>query len=444
MRKLWGCVVVALVLLVLLAGCGGGDSGGDISGTMVGPLGGTAQSADGNCTAEFPPGALDQMTTITLQPTTTVPTQQEMIANTAYRCGPQSTDFNTAVTLTIKYAQSAIAVGVDESELDIARVVGGAWQRIPSSVADPNANEVTAPIAGFSTFAILGSPVVPSEEYVFENKWGTQGTSSSEFGPMGGIAYQSATVYVTDMVPINIERIQRFGQDSSFLGQCQGWDARAGAPGGLTVDASGDIYTSIADDVFTKIDSTCGPILAHEAADLGLAKFRPSDVAVDSQGNIYIADMVNSQIIKLDASGQYVATIGSYGGGDGQFNGVGGIAIGPNDNIYASDHLGDRMQKLDSTGTFINAWGTSGEDQGEFHNPRGIDVDTNGDVYVADSVGNRVQKFDTDGNFITEFGENGTGDGQFTFPTDVAVEPDGSAVYVLDVLNYRVQKFVKQ
>ncbi len=59
-------------------------------------------------------------------------------------------------------------------------------------------------------------------------------------------------------------------------------------------------------------------------------------------------------------------------------------------------------------------------------------------------VGNRVRKFDSDGNFMTGFGVPGAGDGQFNLPTDVAVTPAGDTVYVMDVLNNRVQKFVRR
>ncbi|MFO7945795.1 MAG: hypothetical protein R6V19_03135, partial [Armatimonadota bacterium] len=378
-------------------------------------------------------------TEITIDTQQNCPGGDGVIANTCYNCGPDGLNFNTAVQLTIKYAQSDVAVGVDETQLQIAKAVTGGWDPIENSVADPNANEVTADINSFSIYAILGSPIVPQEEYVFESKWGTEGDANNEFGGMGGIAYESGTVYVTDMVPVTIERVQFFDADGWYLGQCQGWDDRAGAPGGITVDFIGDIYSSIADDVFTKTDNTCGLIFNREAADLGLASFKPSDVAVDAGGAIYVAEMINNRITKLDAGGNFVQTIG-----EGQFSGAGGVAVGPDGSIYASDHSQHRILKFDSSGTYVGGWGAPGDAPEQFQHPRGIDVDSNGDVYVADSVGNRVQKFDSDGNFITEFGEMGTGDGQFKFPTDVAVTPDGNSVYVCDTLNHRVQKFVRQ
>ncbi len=441
MRK---CYVVLIIVgvLALVAGCGGGssgDTGENGNDTLIGPQGGTVTSDNGNCTAVFPAGALAQATEITIDTRQNCPAGDGVIANTCYNCGPDGLNFNAAVEITIKYAQTDIAVGVDESQLQIAKAVTGGWDPIENSVADPNNNEVTAEVNGFSIYAILGSPIAPQEDYVFDTKWGTQGNANNQFGVMGGIAYQAGTIYVTDMVPVVTERIQRFDEDGSYLGQCQGWDARTGAAGGISVDGAGAIYSSIADDVFTKTDNTCGLIFNREAADLGMASFRPSDVAVDPSGDIYVAEMNNNRITTLDAGGNFVQTIG-----ESDFNMCGGVAVAPDGSIYGSDHLGDRMLKFDAGGTLLNAWGTHGAEARNFLNPRGIDVDSNGDVYVADSVANRVQKFDSDGNFITEFGEAGTGNGQFEFPTDVAVTPDGNSVYVVDTLNYRVQKFVRQ
>jgi DNA-binding beta-propeller fold protein YncE len=260
---------------------------------------------------------------------------------------------------------------------------------------------------------------------------------------MGGIAYRDGKVYVAGFIPLNLERIQRFDANGVFLGKCTDFELEGGASGGMDVDSSGDMYTSVV-DVFSKVAANCGLLISRDATDLGLVEFRPTDVAIDGAGNIFVAEMSKHRVTRLNANGDFVDHIGSQGTGDGQFSSVGGVAVAPDGSIYASDHLGDRVLKFTNAGAFVSAFGETGDGNSQFHSPRGIDVDDDGDVYVADSVGNRVQKFDENGAFITAFGSEGDDEGEFDFPTDVAVTPDGSTVYVMDMLNYRVQKFVEQ
>ena len=79
-------------------------------------------------------------------------------------------------------------------------------------------------------------------------------------------------------------------------------------------------------------------------------------------------------------------------------------------NIYVTDGLGpnNRVVKLDKEGRFIAHWGATGSAAGEFRGPKAIAVDKTGDVYVADSGNKRVQVFGSDGTFKREFGNVGT------------------------------------
>jgi len=292
--------------------------------------------------------------------------------------------------------------------------------------------------------ALVALCPVAAEEYVYAGQWGSQGTGPGQFTVFGGIACAGGQVYVTDMVPLLTERVQVFDGSGTLLGDGTDWDEEKGVAGGVDADGIGSIYTTVV-DVFTKMDGTFALLLRRELADLtGLAVFRPTDVAVGLSGDVYLAEMAQHRIVRLSPAGDYVATLGSYGAGDGQFNFVGGVAVAPDGSVYASDHLGNRVLKFDAAGQFVAAWGEAGTEPGQFTNPRGIDVDDAGNVYVADWIGQRVQKFDAAGGFICAFGERGAGDGQFDGPVDVAVTGDGSAVYVADLLNCRVQEFVRQ
>lgn len=166
----------------------------------------------------------------------------------------------------------------------------------------------------------------------------------------------------------------------------------------------------------------------------------PIGVAVDSSGNVYVADFGNYRIQKFDSSGAFVSQIGGSGTGDGQFSVPYDIAVDSSGNIYVVDEDLNRVQKFDSSGAFVTKWGSTGTGDGQFTNPTGICLDSSGNVYVAERTNNRIQKFDSNGTFISKFGTSGTGDGQFNASFDVAVDTGGN-IYVTDSSNHRIQKF---
>jgi len=166
----------------------------------------------------------------------------------------------------------------------------------------------------------------------------------------------------------------------------------------------------------------------------------PEDVAVDSSGNVYVADTWNNRIQKFTSTGTFITKWGSSGSGDGQFSSPTGVAVDSEGNVYVVDYWNHRIQKFSSTGTFITKWGTDGSGNGQFNNPQDVAVDSSGNVYVADTWNNRIQKFTSTGTFITKWGSSGSGDGQFSFPVGVAVDSSDN-VYVADEYNYRIQKF---
>ena len=166
----------------------------------------------------------------------------------------------------------------------------------------------------------------------------------------------------------------------------------------------------------------------------------PNGIAVDKDGNMYVADTSNHRIQKLASDGTFQKTWGSLGTSDGQFQYPAGIAVDATGNVYVADSSNDRIQKFASDGTFQKTWGSSGTSDGQFKRPVGIAVDATGNVYVADSTNHRIQKFASDGTFQKTWGSSGTSDGQFDQPVGIAVDATGN-VYVADKNNHRIQKF---
>jgi tripartite motif-containing protein 71 len=69
------------------------------------------------------------------------------------------------------------------------------------------------------------------------------------------------------------------------------------------------------------------------------------------------------------------------------------VAVDSSGNVYVADLGNHRIQKFDSEGTFMAKWGSRGEGDGEFRGPSGVAVDSSNNVYVSDQGNNRIQKF---------------------------------------------------
>ncbi len=162
----------------------------------------------------------------------------------------------------------------------------------------------------------------------------------------------------------------------------------------------------------------------------------PRGVAVDAQGNLYVADTKNNRIQKLSPMGESLAMWGEQGDQPGQFKDPHGIAVGPDGSVYVADTWNHRVQKFDANGKFIKAW----QPDPGFWGPRGIAVDKDGVVFVTDTGNKRIVSFNKDGVQIEYWGADGSAPGQLIEPVGIATNPAGE-VLVADTGNRRLQFF---
>ncbi len=171
----------------------------------------------------------------------------------------------------------------------------------------------------------------------------------------------------------------------------------------------------------------------------------PAGLTIDSQGNLYVTDILNHRVQKFDAEGKFLAQVGGNGSGEGQFNEPWGIAVDLEGNLWVADTFNHRIQKFDSDFNFLLAFGipvTSQEDPEPegFWGPRDVAIDTEGNVWVVDTGTGRAVKYSTEGIFLQAFGGMGEGSGQFQEPTAIEIAPGGD-IFVADSGNRRVQRF---
>jgi len=164
----------------------------------------------------------------------------------------------------------------------------------------------------------------------------------------------------------------------------------------------------------------------------------PSGIAVDSNGNVLVADTGNGRIEKFSPTSTFISTIGMKGAGNGQLGAPNGIAVDRKGNVYIADAGNHRVQKLAPNGGLIAEW--KGPEPG-FYGPRRIAIGPDDSIYVVDQGHTRIVKFNPDGQVLTAWGTKGNGDAQFDDPTSVAVDPTTNKVYVADPRNKRIQVF---
>ena len=187
---------------------------------------------------------------------------------------------------------------------------------------------------------------------------------------------------------------------------------------------------------------------------------RPSDVAFDPAGNIFIADGYgNSRVVKVDKNGRWVKTWGERGSGPGQFNIPHTIANDAKGNIYVGDRSNRRIQVFDSDGNFLRQMTIdvpyTKEPNillGRAPVPAGGPLPQSGApwaicitpgptqfLYAADAVPGRIYKLTLDGRVLGVLGDSGKEPKQFGWIHQIAC-PSENQLYVAEILNWRMQK----
>jgi len=327
---------------------------------------------------------------------------------------------------------------------------------------------VPATIPGVSTLA--GNGTIGSEN----------GTGSeARFKSPHGIAVDAeGNVYVADQNNHKIRKITKEGVVTTFAGSGSqgstngtGTAASFKSPGGVAIDASGNIY--VADVVNHKIRKITplgivstfagtGAVGAQDGAG-NVATFKyPIGVAVDALGNVYVADDYNYKIRKITSAGvvSTLAGTGQMGSANGAgnvatFSAPKGVAVDANFNVYVADYGNHKIRKITPEGIVSTFAGSGGQNSFDgtstnagFKWPTDVATDAYGNVFVTDNYNHKIRKITPEGEVSTISGTNtsGSADGNlstasFNEPLNIDVDQSGF-LYVTDYINHKIRKII--
>jgi hypothetical protein len=352
-------------------------------------------------------------------------------------------------------------------------------------VADTFNNTIRKVTSGGMVTTLAGSP---------GQRGSADGTGSAAlFNELRGVAVDSAgNIYVADSGNCTIRKMTTNGVVTTLAGNVGQSGSANGTNGtaqfyypyGVAVDGAGTVYVADVDNecirkvtatgVVTTLAGTAirqalaGGVVISVTGSAdgtgGAAQFSsPTGVAVDSAGNVYVADSGNCTIRKVTSGGvvtTLAGTAGQSGSADGigssaRFNSPGGVAVDSNGNVYVADSGNCLLRKMTAASVVTTLAGSAGHSgsadaagsAARFNFPYGVAVDAAGSVYVADTFNDTIRKVSNIGMVITlagSAGQSGSSDGvggaaQFSSPSGVALDPAGN-IYVADFGNSTIRK----
>lgn len=277
-----------------------------------------------------------------------------------------------------------------------------------------------------------GSAAVQEQRYSLGFEFGREGSNEGQLDAPGGLAVDaSGDVYVLDTENSRIEEFNREGQYLATIGTSGKGDGELKSPEGITIDSVGNIW--VADTGNNRIEEFNAQDEYVTALGSKTTLDKPEGVTVDSHGNIWVANRAGNSVLEYtpheneDGGHEYTLskTLRTEGSGEDQLKKPHGVAVNAEGDVYISDTGQDQIVEYSATGVYLRTFGKKGKGDDELKNPAGVSVDSNGDVWVADEGNGRVEEFSATGAFLRTIGEKGIAEGQLTDPKDVAVDSEG-------------------
>ena len=335
----------------------------------------------------------------------------------------------------------------------------------PGGIAATSAGVVYIADTGNHTLRAMNSPGVVTTlagSPPHEGNADATGSQALFKYPYGVAVDGSGHVYVADSGNNTIRVVTTAGVVTTLAGaggvpagsaDGVGSAARFNNPAGVAVDASGNVF--VADQgnstirkiapggTVTTFAGTAGATGSNDGTGAAARFNAPEGVAVDSVGNVYVADTRNDTIRKI-TSGGLVTTLagvaGQTGSGDGaggsaRFNGPCAVAVDGSGNVYIADFFNATIRKINTSNTVSTLAGTAQKlgftdatgFAASFNQPYALALDGSGNLFVADTYNRAVREISPGGSVTTLNGSQC----RFYYPQGIAVDGSGN-IYVAD------------
>ena len=239
-----------------------------------------------------------------------------------------------------------------------------------------------------------------------------------------GVAMHDGKIYVCDtnttVIVLDLKK-KLFSSMAGAVGP-----GRLSQPVNISIEPDGTKYVT---------DPVRGQVVIFDKDDVYLraigepGTWKPVD-AVPFGDRLYVADNANGLVKVFDkASGELLKTIGDKGDPSERLDRPTNLAFDTKGNLYVTDIGRFQVVKFDRDGHFQSMIGKVGDTPGHFARPKGTAIDRNGLLYAADAAFNNVQIFNPEGRLLMFFGDAGLGPGGLMLPAKVAIDDQNVAYF---------------
>lgn len=213
-------------------------------------------------------------------------------------------------------------------------------------------------------------------------------------------------------------------------------------PTGIAFDGEGFIY--IADSPKRKIMVFTNDGKPYENLDLSEQLKSIGFIAIDKQRKkIIVPDPKDHKVHIVDFKGTIITSISKYESLEGGFNRPNAAAVAPNGEIFVADTFNARVVRFSPDGKYISSFGERGDNPGQFNLIQGIAADSSGHIYITDAPTNRFSIMNAKGELLLVIGSPGDSKsriGVFQIPFGISIDQNDT-IYIVEKFFSRFQKY---
>jgi len=292
--------------------------------------------------------------------------------------------------------------------------------------------------------AVLGSyAFAAAEPLQFEHVMniGAKGAGPGEFQYVEDFAFSAdGKLLATDAINSNIQAFDK--TTGKYLSQFGGKSTGFEKPEGVAVDSSGNIFVADYQAGFIrKYSKDYKQLKQFSGLGAGPGQTEKSEFIDIYNGLLYVPEQGSHRVDVFDLNGTFKFMFCKQGQGPGELFKPEAAKFNSKGVLYVVDLGNHRIQQFDKDGKFIKEWGKKGTAAGEFQRPAGLAIDKNDNIYISEIDNNRIQVFDPDGKPLAMWGKEGSGNGEFKNLHGMIIDKATGWLYIADSGNNRIQVF---